>query len=209
MGKRNRIGIYRRSLWKFDITGSEKIIRIYYRVSTDKQDFPTQCNAIKTLCKNEGIEYDSCMIYEDYAITGTKADRESYQKLLDDIKPFDIVLVYELSRLWREMSEQAPKVKELVSKNVTFLSPVDGRVDKTTDMFLVNIKGCVNEYEAHRIRQRTKDALAAKKARVEAGLEEWKPRGKDKNKRNNEGYLTRWERYRENKNRMVVEGNDE
>ncbi len=184
------------------------MIRLYRRVSTDKQDFPTQCNAIKNLCINEGIDYESCMVYEDYAITGTKADRENYQQLLKDLKPFDTVLVYELSRLWREMSEQAPKIKELTAKNITFLSPRDGRIDKNTDMFMVNIKGSVNEYEAQRIRQRTKDALAAKKARVAAGLEEWNGRGPDKKKRNNKGYLERWEKYRQmqeaNKTKMVI-----
>ena len=43
--------------------------------------------------------------------------------------------------------------------------------------------------EAERTKQRVIDGIAAKKAKVAAGLEEWKGRGPDKKKRNTDGYV--------------------
>jgi len=194
--KRNRIGICRRSIWKPDFAGSEKIIRIYYRVSTDKQDFDMQLEAIQRMCKDKSVEYSTCKIYQDFGISGTTTNRPDYQKLLSEIEEGDSIFVYEFSRLWRDMSEQLRVTKMLKALNVIILSYADGKIDNNSDTLSVNIRGVLNEYEAERVRKRTRDGIAAKKARVAAGLDEWKPRGKDKTKRSNEGYLKRWAKHR-------------
>lgn len=107
------------------------MIRVYYRVSTDKQEFRMQELAIKNLCKDQGFDYNACKIYTDYAITGTIADRKEYQMLLSDLQDYDTILAYEFSRLWRDMSEQAPMTRKFRERNITVLSPRDGRLDKT------------------------------------------------------------------------------
>lgn len=44
-----------------------------------------------------------------------------------------------------------------------------------------------------------KSYVKKKKARIEAGIDEWNPRGKDKQKRKTEGYTERWVKWREAK----------
>jgi DNA invertase Pin-like site-specific DNA recombinase len=170
--------------------------RIYFRVSTDKQDFLTQNNALRNLCKSKGINYDACRVYKDFDITGTTTDRKEYQNLLIDLEEYDNVLVYEFSRLWRDMEEQSRATKMFMRRNITVLSCSDGDLKPDGDTLVADIKGSVNQYEVRRLRKRTKDALAAKKAKCEAGEDTWNRRGPDKQPRKRDGYLLRWAKQR-------------
>lgn len=130
-----------------------------YRVSTEKQDFEMQQEALIKLCKTQGITYTDCKIYEDFGMSGTTANRPAYQKLLSEVEENDTILVYEFSRLWRDIGEQARATKMLKALNVTVLSYNDGKLDNTSEMLIVNIKGCINEFEADRLRKRTRDGI--------------------------------------------------
>lgn len=163
--------------------------RVYYRVSMEKQDFEMQQEALLKLCKNNGLDYANCKVYQDFGLSGTTANRPEYQKLLAEVEENDVILVYEFSRLWRDIGEQSRATKMLKALNVTILSYNDGKLDSNSEMLIVNIKGCINEYEAERLRKRTKDGIAAKKAKVAAGLDTWKSRGPDKKKRSTAGYI--------------------
>lgn len=155
-----------------------------------------QLEAIQRMCKDKCVEYSTCKIYQDFGISGTTVNRPDYQKLLSEIEEGDSIFVYEFSRLWRDMSEQLRVTKMLKALNVVILSYADGKIDNNSDTLSVNIRGVLNEYEAERVRKRTRDGIAAKKARVAVGIEEWNPRGKDQKKRKTEGYTERWEKWR-------------
>jgi DNA invertase Pin-like site-specific DNA recombinase len=171
------------------------MIRIYYRVSTEKQDFDMQKHNLEVLCKNKGIQYDECVIYQDFGISGTTADRASYQKLLAEVLEGDTIIVYEFSRLWRDMEEQSRATKMLLALGVSILSVSDGELNKSTKL-LANIRGSINEYEAERTRERINAGIKAKNERVALGLDTWNQRGKDKKPRSKDGYFKRWEKYR-------------
>jgi DNA invertase Pin-like site-specific DNA recombinase len=172
------------------------MIRVYYRVSTDKQDFNMQHNAIINRLKNKEIEYNSCIIYQDLGISGTSTQRPEYQRLLSEVLENDTIIVYEFSRLWRDMEEQSRATKMLLALNVRLISVADGELNKLIDTLFADIKGSINQFEARRLKERTRAGIAAKKAKVAKGEDVWNVRGPDKKKRNNEGYLRRWQKVR-------------
>jgi DNA invertase Pin-like site-specific DNA recombinase len=173
------------------------MIRVYYRVSTEKQDFPMQENAILDYCNKEGIDYARCVIYRDFGISGTTTNRPEYQKLVTDISENDTVLVYEISRLWRDITEQSSRMKMFKAIGVRVLSVADGEIGQTiNDKLMMNFKGVINEYEADRLKERINAGIAARKAAVSAGLKDPQKRGKDKKKRKTTGYKERWEKWR-------------
>ena len=178
-------------------------LRIYYRVSTDKQDFDMQYKAIKDLCLSKNIEYSNCKVYQDFGISGTTAARPDYQKLLSDIQAFDTIIVYEVSRLWRDLEEQSRATKELISKNVNIISVADGEIKTLTDTLFADIKGSVNQFEARRLKERINAGIAAKKAKVAQGLDTWNYRGPDKKKRKTDGYKKEQERRRQLKKAIL------
>jgi len=145
------------------------MIRIYYRVSTDKQDFNMQDTAIKNMLKSKCIDYNLCEIYKDFGISGTTTERPDYQRLLLEIEPKDTIVVYELSRLWRDMADQTAAVKQLLKKDISFLAVADGELTNTNgNKLIANIKGSINEFEAERLKIRINAGLKAKKEKVEA-----------------------------------------
>lgn len=179
------------------------MIRIYYRVSTDKQDFDMQQKAVKDLCSVKNIDYSSCIIYQDFGISGTIADRPAYQRLLSEIVSFDTIICYEVSRLWRDLEEQSRATKSLISKNVNIISVADGEIKTLTDTLFADIKGSVNQFEARRLKERINAGIAAKKAKVAQGLDTWNYRGKDKKKRKTDGYKAEQERRRQLKKAIL------
>jgi DNA invertase Pin-like site-specific DNA recombinase len=171
------------------------MIHIYYRVSTDKQDFSMQDIAIRNMLKSKCIDYNLCKVYQDLGISGTTTERPEYQRLLLKVENWDtVVVVYELSRLWRDMADQTAAVKQLLKREISFLSVADGEVSKNTGTLIANIKGSINEFEAERLKIRITAGIRAKKERVAAGKDTWKKRGADKTPRHTEGYFRRYQK---------------
>ena len=168
-------------------------------MSTEKQDFGMQDTAIRNMLKSKCIDYNLCEKYQDFGISGTTTERPDYQRLLSEVENGDTIVVYEFSRLWRDMADQTSAVKQLLKRDIDFLSVADGDVSRTTGTLVANIRGSINQFEAERLKERINAGLKAKKERVEAGTEEWKRRGKDAKPRSKEGYFRRWA------NREVVE----
>jgi len=159
------------------------MIATYLRVSTDKQDEAMQREAIQTnfLCR-QNIPY---IEFKDFDISGTTTDRPGYQALLEAIMKGTItkIVVYEYSRLWRDMEEQSRCMKVLTALDIELLSITEGIVKTAEDRFKANILGSANVYEVERLTRRIKDGIARKKQDVADGKDIWKGRGKDKTKR--------------------------
>jgi len=167
------------------------MLRIYYRVSTDKQDFDMQKNAIENYLKiHEITTYE---IYEDLGISGLTAERSEYQRLLADIREGDALLVYEFSRLWRDMEEQSRVTKIILALGLTLISVTEGTVKNEEDALISDVKGVINQHEARRFKRRSKDGIKALQDKCATGEKVWNGRGPDKVKRSNEGYLKMWE----------------
>ncbi len=122
-----------------------------------------QYKAIRDLCTSKGIDYMSCQVYQDFGISGTTADRPDYKRLLSEVQPFDTLIVYEVSRLWRDLEEQSRAMKALLKNNVNIISVADGEIKSLTDTLFADIKGSVNQFEARRLKERINAGIRAKK----------------------------------------------
>jgi site-specific DNA recombinase len=166
------------------------MIRIYYRVSTDKQDFEMQVNAVENYLDSHNIsEYE---IYSDHGISGTTTQRPEYQRLLVEIVENDLILVYEFSRLWRDMEEQSRVTKMFFALGVQIISTTEGTIRNEEDSLTLDIKGVVNQHESRRIRRRSIQGIRTLQDKVATGEAVWNGRGKDKQKRKKDGYFKRW-----------------
>lgn len=180
-------------------------VRVYRRVSTNLQDLESQNHGIEGYLKNNGIT--SYVNYEEPGITGTIAERPVYQKLLSEVGSGDIVLVYEYSRMWRDLEEQAKITKKFMTLGVTLISTKEGAVVTIDDVLKLNILGSVNQHEAERFRRRSKEGIRALQEKVANGEAVWNGRGQDKTKRKTDGYFKRWANHRNGLTQNVVHDN--
>jgi DNA invertase Pin-like site-specific DNA recombinase len=91
---------------------NNKRIGLYARCSTKKQDLESQIKALKEYAEKQGYEYE---VFQDFAISGKKDNRQSINELLVKCrnKEFELVGVVELSRIGRNIQFICNVVKEL------------------------------------------------------------------------------------------------
>ena len=124
----------------------------YARVSTEEQELGGQILALK----NAGCE----VIYSD-KISGTLSKRPELNRMIEALKPGDIVHVQKLDRLGRSLQHLISLVNLFKDKDVGFISLGDN-FDTTTSngRLLFNIIGSIAEFERDLISERTKNGLA-------------------------------------------------
>lgn len=129
---------------------------IYSRISTNKQDTENQLVRLKEM-------YPEAAVFEEVA-SGAKS-RPVLQTLLGGLKAGDILIVAALDRLGRRAGELLMLVDDLVKRGVTLKSVREG-FDATTacGKLLIGILASVSEMERAVIAERTRVALAAKRA---------------------------------------------
>lgn len=149
-------------------------IYAYARCSTNetKQSTERQLDAFKKWEKENNIKIDK--VYEEYA-SGKNFDRKLYNELKEIVKKDDIIIVKELDRFGRSMDKIKDEWNFFMNLGVRIividmpLISSDLKGDKTLDMrFIANLVFEVLCYSAEKEReklsQRTKEALAVKKA---------------------------------------------
>jgi DNA invertase Pin-like site-specific DNA recombinase len=148
----------------------------YLRVSKSTQDVENQ--------RHEILEYAhrNKMIVDDFVeieVSSRKdRDKRRVDEVLSMLKPGDNLVVSELSRLGRSTGEVISIVDELIRKKVKFIAIkqnwiVNGENDMLTKV-MKTVLSLFAELERDLISQRTKQALAAKKA---AGATLGRPKG--------------------------------
>lgn len=129
----------------------------YARVSTVGQDLESQIQALK----NEGCE----KIYKD-KFTGTKTDRPQFNKLLDELKAGDTLVVTKLDRFARTTADGITTVKNLFERGVRVHVLNMGLVEDTpTGRLILNIMLSFAEFERDMIVERTQEGKAIAKQR--------------------------------------------
>ena len=150
----------------------------YMRVSTDRQDNDNQRGAILEYANKHGLGQ---VEFFSETISSRKADRGIYS-LIEKLGANDHLIIFELSRLGRSMSELASiraKISDkgatihAISQNLTIV-PND---DNITTHALTFALGISAQIERQMISDRTKNALAIRKAK---GLPMGRPAGKSK-----------------------------
>lgn len=146
----------------------------YIRTSTDLQDFEKQRHLIFEYSHHNKIPIDD---FIEISISSTK-DLKSRRvdELLERLGQGDTLIVSELSRLGRNMLQVLNTMDALtkLSVNVIFIRQPELSTDGPLKSFLVAIYGYLAESEREYISIRTKQGLAALKAK---GVKLGRPKG--------------------------------
>ena len=151
----------------------------YIRVSTDKQTVENQRFEIENYCKERNLVIYSWI---EETISGTKKiDERKLGRLLTKMKKDDTLICAELSRLGRNMFMIMSILNQCMEKEVKVWTIKDGyRLgDDLTSKVLAFAFGLSAEIERNLISQRTKEALAKRKA---DGIILGRPKGRKNSK---------------------------
>ena len=150
-------------------------IYAYLRVSTDKQDYENQRTGILNYCKEHHLHIDKEIL--DNGVSGTKEpENRKLGKILKRIKKNDIIVCSELSRLGRKLF-MIMKILEHCMKigaNVYTVKEQYALGDNLESTILAFAFSLSAEIERKLISERTKEALAHKKAE---GIKLGRPKG--------------------------------
>ena len=136
----------------------------YIRVSSDKQTVENQRYEIIRFCESQGITVDGWI---EETVSGTKNyDKRELGSLLGKVKAGDLIICSELSRLGRNLFMIMEILNQCMTKDCRVWTIKDGyRLgDDIQSKVLAFAFGLSAEIERNLISQRTKEALARKKA---------------------------------------------
>ena len=136
----------------------------YIRVSSDKQTVENQRFEINKFCEREGIKIEGWI---EETISGTKAyDKRALGKLLKKVQKDDLIICAELSRLGRNLFMIMEILNICMTKECKVWTIKDNyRLgDDIQSKVLAFAFGLSAEIERNLISQRTKEALARKRA---------------------------------------------
>ncbi len=140
----------------------------YARVSKsdNSQDLDLQIDALI----NSGVKEEN--IYSD-KISGSKDERPGLENCLKALREDDILVVYKLDRLGRNLKHLIQTVEDLTKRKIGFkvLSGQGVNIDTTTPAgkMIFSIFGALAEFERELIRERTIAGIQAARARGRMG----------------------------------------
>ena len=133
----------------------------YARVSTDEQNLDAQTDALKAA----GAE----RIYSD-RISGTKRNRPELDKMLDQLRDDDVVVVTKYDRLARSLRDLLDIIELIKGHGAGFRSLAED-IDTTTSAgrLIFHVFASVAQFERERISERTREGLEAARRRGRVG----------------------------------------
>lgn len=137
----------------------------YLRVSTGKQDGDNQRIGVDALAKRLGLTIDEYI--DDEGVSGTKEpDKRELGELLKKLKPGDVLLAGEISRLGRSLFMVMRILEHCMNNGVKVYTAKDNYElgDNIQSKVLAFAFGLAAEIEREMISRRTKEALVKKKA---------------------------------------------
>lgn len=134
----------------------------YARVSTLDQNLDRQIDQLNEV----GCE----RIYME-KLTGTKLDRPELEKLIDQLRPGDTIVVSELSRLSRSVKDLFQIVDTIKKKESDLRSLKEPWADTTTPQgkLMFTIFAGISQFDRDLTSQRTREGLASARARGRNG----------------------------------------
>ena len=133
----------------------------YARVSTEQQNLDRQIDMLQKY----GVDF----IYNE-KMTGTKRNRPELEKLLERLTEGDTVVVESLSRLGRSTKDLIWLMETFNAKSVNLVSLKES-IDTTTSTgkLLFTLMSALAQFERDVLADRTKEGLAAARARGRKG----------------------------------------
>lgn len=141
------------------------MIWAYYRVSTDDQDYENQRSGVLKFCEYRGLEIEREVIEE--GISGkTHFKKRKLGLLMNDLQRGDVLVVSELSRLSRQMTDCFELAKMFNEKGVTVHCVKENMEisNSALGLMVMSVFAFSAQIERERISERTKEALQRKKA---------------------------------------------
>ena len=138
----------------------------YARVSTTDQNLDLQLTTLK--------EIGCGRIFQE-KISGAKKDRPELQRLLDQLRPDDIIVVWKLDRLARSTQNLLELVDHIKNAEASFCSLSEPWADTTSPSgkMIMTVFAGIAEFERDLIRERTgAGRVEAKKRGVRFGRPE-------------------------------------
>lgn len=144
----------------------------YIRVSKDSQDVKNQRHEVLEYAQKNNIHIDDFM---EMTVSSRKNDKDrGITTLLENLERGDRLIASEMSRLGRSTVDLLSTIKKLNEKGVTInfvKQNIDTSKDDVTTKCMMTLYALFAEIERDFISQRTKEALAAKKAQgIKLGL---------------------------------------
>jgi DNA invertase Pin-like site-specific DNA recombinase len=133
----------------------------YIRVSKDKQ---------LTALQDDAMAREQCdRVFTD-KMTGKRFDRAQLLAMLDFARPGDVIIVWRLDRLGRNLKELIETVNMLAERGMEFKS-IKENIDTTTPTgrFMFHMIAALAEFERDIISERTQAGLEAARARGRTG----------------------------------------
>jgi len=133
----------------------------YARVSTQEQNLDRQLDGLRAA----GCE----KIYQE-KMTGTRADRPEYARMLDALRAGDTLVIDSFSRLSRSTKDLLEVVERLNKQGVNLVS-LKEELDTTTPpgKMMLTMLAALSQFERDLIAERTADGLKAARARGRMG----------------------------------------
>lgn len=133
----------------------------YARVSTEDQHLDTQ------IFELEGVGADRVFAEK---ISGTKRTRPELERMIDQLRDGDVVVVTKYDRLSRSLQDLLTIVDAIRVKGCGFRSLAED-IDTTTSAgrLVFHVFASIAQFERERIAERTKEGLAAARRRGRVG----------------------------------------
>ncbi len=134
----------------------------YVRVSKDEQNQDLQFDAMKA---------EGCDRIFNEKVSGAAKLRPEFERLQEQLRPGDTVVVYDIDRLGRTMVELVLVVDDWNERGIGFKSVSQPLIDTTTEHgeFIFKLFALLAELERKKLIRRTKAGLAAARARGRTG----------------------------------------
>lgn len=149
----------------------------YLRVSTIQQDVNSQKLSILNYANQKGIKVSK---FIDVQVSSSKSYKErKIDELLNQLNQEDTLIVSELSRLGRSLSQIILLIDELIKKKVKFISIKEGieiiNSKNTQSKLMIGLFGLFAEIEKDLISERTKYGIQMARNK---GKQIGRPKGK-------------------------------
>jgi DNA invertase Pin-like site-specific DNA recombinase len=155
----------------------KKLTLAYLRISTEHQTVENQEYALLQYCQKQNLRIDQ---YIKVVISSRKKDTDrKIDEMLDSLSSGDTLIVTELSRLGRSVANVLNIINLLILKKINLHMIKENLIIEPNNpnpmaLFMINIFASFGQLERDIISLRTKEALAARKAK---GIQLGKPKG--------------------------------